>query len=111
MAGEARSRREGPATHDLVVKVIWSPSALREVARIFDYLAVFNPRAAMEVSVALTDAGDSLIHFPHRGRLVPNTQMRELVTMYPYIIRYRIIRDDEVHILRVRHTARRPTKP
>ncbi len=37
--------------------------------------------------------------------------MRELVTTYPYIIRYRMLRDDEVHILRVRHTSRRPTNP
>ncbi len=111
MAGEAWSRREGSATHRLTVKVIWSPSALREVARIFDYLADFNPRAALEVSTALTEAGDSLAHFPHRGRLVPNTRLRELVTIYPYIVRYRIIRDDEVRILRVRHTARRPTRP
>lgn len=92
------------------MKVIWSPSALREVARVFDYLADFNPRAARDVSAALIEAGDSLANFPHRGRPVPNTQMRELVTTYPYIIRYRVARD-EVRILRVRHTSRRPTNP
>jgi plasmid stabilization system protein ParE len=37
--------------------------------------------------------------------------MRELITDYPYIIRYRIVRDEEVRILRVRHTSRRPTDP
>ena len=36
--------------------------------------------------------------------------MRELVTAYPYIIRYRI-RRDEVVILRVRHASHRPTDP
>ncbi len=36
--------------------------------------------------------------------------MREQVTAYPYIIRYRID-GDKVYILRVRHGARRPTKP
>ena len=34
--------------------------------------------------------------------------MRELVSVHPYIIRYRIAGDDVV-ILRVRHTSRRPT--
>ena len=36
--------------------------------------------------------------------------MRELVTVSPYIIRYRIS-GEEVLILRVRHSARRPTNP
>jgi len=92
------------------VRVIWSPSALREVARVFDYLRDFNPRAAEQVAASLIEAGDSLENFPHRGRLVPNTNLRELVTTYPYVIRYRIGRD-EVRILRVRHTSRKPTNP
>ena len=36
--------------------------------------------------------------------------MRELMTFYPYIIRYRVMRDT-VRILRVRHVSRRPTRP
>jgi toxin ParE1/3/4 len=71
----------------------------------------FNPRAAKELAEGLVLAGDSLAHFPHRGRRVSNTDMRELVTAYPYIIRYRIVRDDVVRILRLRHTSRRPTNP
>ncbi|HEX3990971.1 MAG TPA: type II toxin-antitoxin system RelE/ParE family toxin [Acetobacteraceae bacterium] len=39
---------------------------------------------------------------------MPGTDTRELVTAYPYIIRYRIV-GDQVRILRVRHTSRRPT--
>jgi toxin ParE1/3/4 len=54
--------------------------------------------------------GDSLVQFPDRGRAVPKTDMRELVTTYPYIIRYRIA-GNVVVILRVRHTSRRPTNP
>jgi addiction module RelE/StbE family toxin len=92
------------------MEVLWSPSALREISRIFEYLHEFNPRAAAEVSEGLIAAGDSLANFPHRGRQVPKTEMRELVTSYPYIIRYRITRD-AVRILRVRHTSRKPTTP
>jgi hypothetical protein len=36
--------------------------------------------------------------------------MRELLTSFSYIIRYEIT-GDTVEILRVRHTARRPTAP
>lgn len=91
-------------------RVIWSPSALREVALIVNYLWDFNPVAANKVAESLIEAGDRLANFPHRGRPVPATTMRELIATYPYIIRYRITHD-EVRILRVRHTSRRPTKP
>ena len=50
------------------------------------------------------------MNFPHRGRSVRGTAMRELVAVHPYIIRYRITGDD-VATLRVRHTSRRPTNP
>jgi plasmid stabilization system protein ParE len=92
------------------MRVVWSPAALREVERVFDYLAAFNPRAAAAVSAALIEAGDSLENFPYRGRQVPRSQMREILTAYPYLIRYRIV-GETVRILRVRHTARRPTNP
>ena len=59
---------------------------------------------------ALLAAGDSLINFAYRGRPVPGTQMREMVSVSPYIIRYRIA-GDEVIILRVRHSSRKPTTP
>ncbi len=59
---------------------------------------------------ALFAAGDSLEHFPQRGRLVPGTTSRELLSVSPYIIRYRITGNDVV-IQRVRHSAQRPTNP
>ncbi len=92
------------------MRVVWTKAAARGVARAYDYLVEFNPRAAMHVAETLRDAGNSLVHFPHRGRPVPNTNMREVVTSYPYIIRYRID-GDTVVILRIRHTSRRPTVP
>ena len=58
----------------------------------------------------LLAAGDSLVNFPHRGRPVRGTDMRELVSISPYVIRYRIT-GETVVIRRVRHSARRPTRP
>ena len=34
--------------------------------------------------------------------------MRDLVTAFPYIVRYRVVRET-VRVLRVRHTSHRPT--
>jgi addiction module RelE/StbE family toxin len=88
------------------VRVVWTETALRGVWRAYDYLMDFNPRAAAHLAESLLAAGDSLENFPHRGRPVRGTSLRELVTVSPYIIRYRVA-GDTVIILRVRHTARR----
>jgi toxin ParE1/3/4 len=98
-------------TQSVVHEVIWSDTALAQLDAIGIYLEQFNPRAAGEVAAHLLDAGNSLESFPHRGRLVPGTDMREIVTNYSYIIRYRVAGDGTVRILRVRHTARQPTDP
>ena len=90
------------------MRVVWTEPALDAIQQAYDYLYSFNPRAAMHVAVALIDAGNSLEHLPDRGRAVPRTAYRELVTAYPYVIRYRVA-GDEVVITRVRHTARQPT--
>lgn len=62
---------------------------------------------------ALLRAGDSLVNFPSRGRPVGgNPLLRELVFVRPYLIRYRVKpRLQQVHILRIRHGARQPTRP
>ncbi len=93
-----------------LTKVVWSNTALAHLRFIRAYVEQFNPRAARALAEGLVAASNSLVTFPHRGRPVPGTDKRELVTAYPYIIRYRIV-GDVVRILRVRHTSRRPTNP
>ena len=90
--------------------VVWTATALRGLLRTYDYLSGFNPIAAAQVAQSLREAGDSLALFPDRGRHVPGRTMREVMTAYPYIIRYRV-EGDTVFILRVRHASRRPTTP
>ncbi len=92
------------------MRVVWTETALHGVWRAYDYLMDFNPRAAPHLAESLLVAGDDLVNFPHRGRPVRGTSMRELVTVSPYIIRYRVA-SDTVKILRVRHASRRPTRP
>jgi toxin ParE1/3/4 len=91
-------------------EVVWTSAALRHLAAIKNYIKGFNPSAAREVAASLKASGDSLGLFPHRGRAVPKTSFRELVSTYPYVIRY-AIEGDTVVILRIRHTARRSTNP
>ena len=68
------------------MQVIRTEPTRDAITRIFDDMFDFNPRAAMHVADTPRAAGDSLEVFPHRGRPVPGTGMRGLVTSYPYII-------------------------
>jgi addiction module RelE/StbE family toxin len=85
------------------VRVAWSPAALADVGRIYDYVARFNPPAARRLAQRLHEVADELEHFPHRGR--PAEQgWRELTVARPYVLVYEI-RTEEVRILRVWHGA------
>jgi plasmid stabilization system protein ParE len=66
----------------LSVRVFWSRSALREIAHIHDYLVDFNSRAAQVVAAGLIETGDGLVNFLHRGRPVPNTDKRDIFTIW-----------------------------
>ena len=61
-------------------KVVWSNAARADLRVIRAYVEEFNPRAAVALAQALVDAGNSLETFPYRGRIVPGTDVRELVT-------------------------------
>ena len=91
-------------------EVVWTDPAPATLEAIRICVEQFNPRAARRLADSLVEAGNSLAQCPHRGRPVPETDMRELVTSYRYIIRYQVI-GDAVVILRVRHSARRPNNP
>jgi len=58
--------------------------------------------------VSIRDAANQLVIFPERGRVVGHRR-RELSTVWPYIIRYRI-ESERVVILRVRHGRRKPLR-
>jgi addiction module RelE/StbE family toxin len=92
------------------MQVIWTEPALDDVFDIFDYLQDENPPAAVKVVRAIRIAANGLADFPDRGRRVPGTDMREIGTKYQYLVRYRVM-GQTVFILRIRHTARRPTMP
>jgi plasmid stabilization system protein ParE len=51
------------------MRVVWTRAAARDVRRAYDYLADFNPAAAVRVADALYRAGDGLTHFPSEAVL------------------------------------------
>lgn len=87
--------------------VIWTQRAQRELEAIRAYIGAINPLAAQRLALRIVAAADSLATLSGRGR--PGAQMRELLIVRPYVIRYRI-RPNVVTIQGVRHGARRPLR-
>ncbi|KMN82416.1 type II toxin-antitoxin system RelE/ParE family toxin [Chromobacterium alkanivorans] len=92
------------------MRLVWLRSALQNLQQETEYLAEENPAAAVALVKAVRVATNHLMDFPSTGRpgRVPGT--RELVLEgFPYLIPYRV-KDDQVQILRIFHTRRRPPK-
>jgi len=86
------------------MKVIFAPEAVDDIEAIRNFISQQNPAAAMRVAMQLVMACDQLEALSHRGRrgLVEGT--RELVSVKPYLIVYRV-KADRVEVLRVWHGA------
>lgn len=92
------------------MRVIWSPDALEDIERIFDYVSLFNPPAARHLAERLFTAAAELEHFPYRGRRAEPPGCRELTVIRPYVLVYEI-RRDEVQVLRLWHGAQHRPRP
>lgn len=88
------------------MRVAWRAAARDDRRRITAWLAERNPAAAVRIAQALLTAADSLATRPEKGRPGRAPDTRELSTVPPYVIVYRVDRAaDVVRILRVWHTA------
>jgi len=74
------------------MEIVFSPQAIRDLRNIRDYIATDNPAAASRMAVELVAACDRLEHFPERGRPGSRRGTRELTTVWPYVIVYKITR-------------------
>ncbi len=89
-----------------MAKVIWTDRALADLGGVLAYVYQFNPLAAQRLAIKLVNAAESLSQFPERGRVFAPGR-RELLSVNPYAIRYRVV-GDAVEIVTIRHGAREP---
>lgn len=91
-----------------MVQISWLIEAQRDLKEIFDYIALDSGKyAALQID-RIYQKVELLKIQPLIGKVVPeleNTCIRELVEG-SYRIIYRVIDDDQLHILMVHHTAR-----
>jgi addiction module RelE/StbE family toxin len=87
--------------------IVWTASALQDIHDAYTHIAESNERAAERINAAIFAAGESLSHFPRRGRHGRQNGTRELIVQStPYYLVYRIRRDGAIIIRRVMHMAR-----
>jgi plasmid stabilization system protein ParE len=89
----------------------YAPRALRDLESIAEYLVERSPSGAANVMAAIKSSIDTLSSFPEMTPTIDNAGHRRLpVPRFPYAIFYRIA-GDEILILHIRHTSRRPIDP
>ncbi len=88
-------------------RLVWSDTALRDLTRLYDFLAEKNRGSAPRAIRAIRLGGDKICEYPEIGRQVigfPST-VRERVIAFggaSYVVRY-LVGQDEVVILAIRH--------
>ena len=88
------------------MRVVWRPEARADRSRISKWLADRSPAVAVRVAQEMVLAADSLETFPDRGKrgVAPGT--RELWSVHPFVLVYRVEHQRGiVRILRVWHGA------
>ncbi len=88
--------------------VYWSERAQSDLAAIQAFIDADSPHYASVMVRRLLHAVDHLHEFPYSGRAVPeyaDPAVREVV-LRPYRIVYRVVSNDEIHVLTVHHGTR-----
>lgn len=88
------------------MSVNFTRRALRDLARIQSYIAKDNSNAASRMAVELVAACDRLETFPERGRPGLKRGTRELTTVWPYVIVYKV-ESGRIEIISIWHGRQR----
>ena len=91
----------------MAATLIWTTSALRDIAAIADYIRLDAPQYADRVVERIFALEDSIQTFPEMGRVVPeqeNTAVRERF-VFSYRVIYRIA-PEHIYVMSVFHMSR-----
>ena len=93
----------------MAYKVIWSPSAVRDLRDLASYIAESHPTAAKRFAQSVFKSVEHLADFPKSGRVVPeleDSMIREVIRK-PCRVVYRVkSKERSIEIVRVWHAAR-----
>ena len=99
------SRHRGAETAAAVMDLKWTTKALSDLARLYEFLAPANKRAAARVVQSLVAAPNNLREHPRIGEPIDEFQPRDVrrILAGDYEIRYEI-RESMIFVLRIWHT-------
>ena len=87
------------------MQVVYADAASADFGDVYGYIASRNPAAALRIAHEIDAACMRLADLPLRGRIGRCRGTRELTTVWPYVIVYRV-GAREVTIERIIHGAR-----
>ena len=90
-------------------RVTWTTPAWNDVEEAARFIARDSPRYALVLQREAQAAAKSLQQFARRGRVVPergDERLRELIVSNSYRLIYKLVADDEVHVIAFVHGAR-----
>ena len=91
-----------------MAQVVWSPSSIKDIDSIAEYIAKDSLKAAKNMVELFFHKAEILCRFPHYGKQVPETKnsfLREIL-VGRYRIIYEVFSEDQVNILTVHHQSR-----
>ena len=90
------------------MRIRYTPRAFADREAIFDYIEKRSPKGALGVKQAIENSIKRLEDFPYSAPASDELDIRELIVpRRPYKVYYRVV-EDEVWIVHIRHSARRP---
>ena len=89
------------------MRIRYTPQARADLDSIFSYVSQHSPRTAVRINRLIVQMINGLADFPEIGPAADFDARVLLVGRFPYRVFYRI-RDQEIQILHIRHTSRRP---
>ena len=90
-------------------RVIWTTPAWSDVEEAARFIARDSPRYAIVLQREAQSAAKSLRQFARRGRTVrerDDERLRELIVGKSYRLIYKLVADEEIHIIAFVHGAR-----
>ena len=93
------------------VNVRYTRRALVQIDKALTYVEERSPQGATHIRDRISKLIALLQEHPYSGRTTTRPNIRRVFAQpYPYVMDYRVV-DDEIVILRFRHTSRRPLDP
>ena len=89
-------------------RIYWTWRAQSDLANVRSYIAHDSPRYADIVVDRILNAVEPAATYPEAGRIVPELErqdIRETISR-PYRIVYRVVGENDLHILTVHHSSR-----